>query len=101
MRWTPGAMSADSMAGSLPSLGRSEVVGDRQRGFGLEHEVFDLDVLVGAVLDLEVGQRVGVAEGDEAVGDGSVGLAEDVAVAVAVTERGYESCLRVAVGEEV
>src|SRR4051812_35984959 len=66
------------------ALERADGASDRDRGLGLEKQVVDEYVFVGAVFGLKVDHWVGVAEGDESVGDGAVGLAQDVAVAVAV-----------------
>src|SRR4051794_30071740 len=74
---------------------------DGERRIDLEDEVVDEDALVDAVLRRQVRHRVRVAEGDEAVGDGAVGLAHEVAVAEAVAEGGDEPRLRVVRGEEV
>ena len=84
--------------------GRVEVsdrAGDGQRRARLEHEVLDQYALVGTVLGVEVHQWIAVAERDEAVSHRSVGLSHDVAVAVAVPQRGQQPRLGIRLGEEV
>jgi hypothetical protein len=49
----------------------------------LEVQIVEKDSLVDAVLGLQAGHRVGVAERQEALGDAAIGLAKAVAVAEA------------------
>src|SRR3954470_7994811 len=96
----PGPRRPTRRRADASALERADGARDRDRGLGLEEEVVDEHVLVGPVLGLEVGQGLGVGEGDESVDDGPVGLAQDVAVAVAVGERGDEAGVRVSLCHE-
>src|SRR3954451_3434575 len=79
---------------------RSDMARNRERGLGLEEQVLDEYPLVGSVLGLEVSHRFAVRKGDEAVGDAPVGLAQDVAVAVAIAERRDQAGVGVGLGRE-
>src|SRR3954465_12856274 len=74
---------------------------DRDGRPGLEEQVGGGDPLVGAVLGLEIGHGVGVAEGDEPVRHAPVGLAHDVAVAEAIAEGGQQARIRIVLAEEL
>src|SRR4051794_34259735 len=81
-------------------LERSDLSCDSQSGPGLKLEIVEQDPFVRPVLGREVRCRLRVWERDEAVRDRAVGLADDVAVAVAVSERRDQSCVRVVFAEK-
>src|SRR3954452_9698420 len=101
---TPSGRTARRRSLGPPAVRPAEPAdgaGDLDGRARLEEKVGGGDAFVGAVLGVEVGHGVGVAERDEPVRHAPVGLAHDVAVAEAIAQRGQEPRLGVVLGEEV
>src|SRR3954447_21894890 len=81
-------------------LKRSDLSCDCQRRTRLKLQIVDQDPLVRPMLGRQVRCRVGVWERDEAVRDRAVGLADDMAVAVAVPECRDQAGFRIVLGEK-